>query len=310
MELIRGLYNLKRKHKGCVATIGNFDGVHLGHQKIISDLLQQAKINNTSSCIINFEPYPQEFFLNTNAPPRLSRTIDKINIYQQYNINQLLLLKFNTQLQNLSAEAFVQNILVNGLAIKHLIVGDDFKFGKGRKGNFKLLQKLGNQYHFTVSNSATTCLNNQRVSSTRIRNCLQTGDLSTAKNLLGRPFSICARVVHGHKRGRTIGFPTANLPIHRKTSPVSGVFAVQATLNDKTLQGVANVGNRPTVNGFNTLLEVHFFNLDENLYGKMLNVQLLKKIRDEQKFDSFDLLKKQIEQDAIDAKNYFAKLSN
>ncbi len=310
MQLIRGVHNLKAKHKGCVATIGNFDGVHLGHQQIINDLLHHAQKNQTKSCIINFEPYPQEFFLKDQAPARLSLTADKIHIYQNKNISQLLLLKFNNYLKNLTAETFVKKILVDGLNIKHLLVGDDFQFGKDRKGNFKLLKNMGKQYQFEVSNSNTIMQNNQRISSTRIRNCLIKGDLTTASKLLGRPFSICARVIHGQQRGRTIGFPTANLPIRRTNSPVQGVFAVQTIINGNTINGVANVGKRPTVNGVDVLLEVHFFDLDKNLYGQRLSVNLLIKIRDEKKFDSFDLLKQQIQNDAKVARKYFQQTIN
>ena len=307
MKLIRGLYNLRAEHKHCVATIGNFDGIHLGHQKIINRLLEKSKALDLPTCIINFEPYPQEYFLQDQAPTRLSRSLDKIQHYQQQKIDQLLLLKFNQHLKNLTGEQFIEQVLVKGLAIKHLIIGDDFLFGKNRSGNFELLQKLGKKYGFTVANTPTLSYNKERISSTRIRNCLQKGNMDQAQQLLGRPYSICARVTHGAKMGRTIGFPTANLPTHRKKTPVLGVFAVQTHVDGKLIYGVANVGKRPTVDGVNILLEVHLFNFKGDLYGTKLHVELLHKIRDEQKFDSFNLLKQQILKDADVARDYFNK---
>lgn len=305
MELIRGLYNLNPGHQHCVATIGNFDGVHLGHQKILDSLIQKGKQLACPTTVINFEPYPREFFQKEQAPARLSRTLDKIRIYQQKHIDRLLLLKFNQQLANLSADDFIKKILLDGLAVKHLIVGDDFRFGKGREGNFALLQEYGKQYGFSVAHTPTIELDGERISSTRIRHCLQQGNMQQAAKLLGRPFSICAKVTHGAKMGRTIGFPTANLPTHRKKIPLLGVFAVQTQINGKTVNGVANIGKRPTVDGVNILLEVHLFDFNQSLYGKTLSVALLHKIRDEQKFDSFELLKQQIQKDVNAAKAFF-----
>lgn len=306
MEFIRGLYNLKDRHHGCVVTIGNFDGVHQGHQKIIDRLKAKAAELNLPTCIINFEPYPQEFFSGEQAPARLSRTVDKIKVYQAKEIDRLLVLKFNSALQNLSGEEFIQQILIDGLGTRHLIVGDDFQFGKNRSGNYQLLKEMGEKHGYSVEPLLTVSDQGERISSTRIRHCLEQGDLEEAARLLGHPFSICAKVTHGQKLGRTIGFPTANLPTHRKKTPVLGVYAVTTVVDGQTVNGVANIGKRPTVNGVAILLEVHLFDFKGDLYGKRLTVQLLHRIRDEKKFDSFDLLKKQIEKDVQTAREYFS----
>ncbi|MDA9557507.1 bifunctional riboflavin kinase/FAD synthetase [Vibrio sp.] len=299
MELIRGIHNIQSKHHGCVLTIGNFDGVHLGHQQVLKLVAKKARDLNLPSVVMTFEPQPKEFFFKEKSPARLSRLRDKFHQLSQLNIDRLLCVSFNQHFANCSAEHFIAEILVNQLGVKYLVVGDDFCFGKHRQGNFELLLKASQQYDFTVVSTQSFCVEEQRVSSTLIRNALIHEELSHAKAMLGRDYTISGRVSHGRKLGRTINFPTANIPLKRCVSPVSGVYVVRA-LDQKgnTLQGVANVGHRPTVDGITQQLEAHFFDFQGNLYGKALEVSLLYKLRDEKRFESFDALKTQIESDA------------
>ena len=312
MELIRGLQNLKPRHKGCVATIGNFDGVHLGHQAVISQLQSKAAEIQLPVVVITFEPQPQEYFRPDDVPARLTRFREKLDVLKTLSVDRVLCLQFNEYLASLTAEQFVQQILVDGLGVKYLVVGDDFKFGKGRTGDFNYLTSIAPQLGFEVSDTHSYSFQGSRVSSTRIRNALEEGDLALAHLMLDRNYSMCGRVAHGDKRGRTIGFPTANIYLHRKSSPVYGVYAVQFHSNDPrlgkdTLNGVANVGQRPTVGGTRTLLEVHLFDFEGDIYGAYVQVSFLHKIRKEQRFESFEALKAQIANDVEEAKAFFAR---
>lgn len=307
MELIRGLHNLRSCHQGCVATIGNFDGVHLGHQAVLGQLAEQAGHMGLPAVVITFEPQPQEYFAGDQATARLTRFREKYQALQRYSIDRVLCLRFNPALANLSAEDFIQQVLLQGLDVKYLVVGDDFRFGKGRTGTFELLHEAGEKNAFPVVNMHTFNIDGQRVSSTRIREALEQGDLVLAEKLLGRPYRMCGRVAHGDKRGRTIGFPTANIHLHRKASPVQGVYAVEMFgIDGEPLAGIANVGNRPTVDGTRSLLEVHLFDFNRDIYGCHVHVNFLSKIRDEMKFDSFPQLQQQIKADAEKARAWFA----
>jgi len=306
MQLIRGLHNLLPEHRGCVATIGNFDGVHLGHQAVLGQLAEQAEKMQLPSVVITFEPQPQEFFAADNSKPRLTRFREKIQALKRYAVDRVLCLRFDERLASLDAAAFIQQVLLQGLDVKYLVVGDDFRFGKGREGDFQTLCEAGKQSGFPVVNMHTFEIEGDRVSSTRIRNALVQGDLVLAEQLLGRPYRMCGRVAHGDKRGRTIGFPTANIHLHRKTSPVQGVYAVEMFgIEGEPVAGVANVGNRPTVDGTRSLLEVHLFDFSQEIYGRYVHVNFVHKIRDEMKFESFDQLKLQIASDAKHARQLF-----
>ncbi|MGR5252796.1 bifunctional riboflavin kinase/FAD synthetase [Vibrio astriarenae] len=299
MELIRGIHNISSQHHGCVLTIGNFDGVHLGHQAVLEQVTAQAKLLGLPSTVMTFEPQPLELFTRDKAPARLTRLRDKYVQLSKLDIDRLLCVNFNRHFANLSADAFIKELLVNKLGVKFLVVGDDFCFGQGRTGNFAMLQQAGRDYGFEVVSTQSFCLQQQRVSSTAIRQALASNDLTVAKTMLGRDYSISGRVSHGRKLGRTIGFPTANIPLKRCVSPVSGVYVVEVHgIGQSPIGGVANIGQRPTVNGVRQQLEVHLFDFHANLYGKQIEVSLLHKLRDEKKFDSFDLLKQQIELDA------------
>jgi len=322
MEIICGSHQLRAKHKNCVLTIGNFDGVHLGHREVLNRLKKQALSMHLPMTVMIFEPQPAEFFLGKSAPARLTRLRDKCIQLSRLGVDRLLVIKFNEAFANQTPREFVENLLVDKLGIKLLVVGDDFHFGAHRQGDFPLLQAEGKKYGFHVLDTQSYCLNNDRISSTKIRQALEVSDLEKAQTMLGRPYSISGRVMHGRCLGRTIGFPTANLSMQHLVSPVSGVYAVQVFLQSalfvdtpaeeqktppkqtKFYLGIANIGHRPTVNGIRQQLEVHIYDFDRDLYGKHIKVVLRHKLRDEKKFDSFARLKEQIQHDAIAAKQW------
>lgn len=308
MEFIRNLQQLRPRHQGCVATIGNFDGVHRGHQTLLQQLNHHAERLKVPVIVMLFEPQPQEFFAPEQAPPRLTRLREKLMALQLYGVNRVLCLRFNQQLAGLSAQDFIQHILVDGLRVQHLVIGDDFHFGRQRQGNFATLQAAGAACGFTVENQHSFLIDDERVSSTRIRHALVTGEMEKARQLLGRPYTLCGRVRYGQQRGRTIGFPTANLALHRMKPPLAGVFAVYLHgVSEKPLAGVANLGTRPTVDGTQRLLEVHLLDFNEMFYGAYVEIEFVSKIREERRFESFEALKCQIQHDAIQARNILQK---
>ena len=305
MELIRGIHNLRAEHVGCVLTIGNFDGVHRGHQAVLSRLQEQAVQLGLPSCVMVFEPQPLEFFAREKAPARLSRLRDKYEAIAALNIDRLLCVKFDHVFAELTAAEFIEQILVRKLAVRFLVIGDDFRFGLQRRGDFALLVEAGRQYGFQVLSTDTLLHAQQRVSSTLLREALREGRLEDVTQMLGHPYTITGRVAHGAKLGRTIGFPTANIHLKRLVVPVQGVYAVQVLIADAIHFGVANIGFRPTVNGTRSQLEVHIFDFKGDLYGKQLQIQVCHKLRDEQKFPSFPALQTQITMDARQARQWF-----
>ncbi len=306
MQLIRGLHNLRPEHCASALTIGNFDGLHRGHQAVLARLRRRAEQLNLASTVMTFEPTAQEYFSPDSAPARLQRLRDKLILLPDFGVDRTLCLRFDRRLAALSAAEFIERILVEGLDVRYLVVGDDFRFGKDRSGDFALLVEAGQRHGFEVVNTQTFCEGEDRISSTRIREALAAGDFATAERMLGRPYRICGRVAPGQQRGRTIGFHTANLRLHRRLSPLQGVFAVRTYgLGEEAINGVANVGTRPTVDGRDLVLEVHLFDFDRDIYGQYLDVEFCKKLRDEKKFDSFDLLRQQISRDADAARRYF-----
>ncbi|MCY7295941.1 bifunctional riboflavin kinase/FAD synthetase [Alteromonas sp. a30] len=319
MELVRGLHNLNRHHYECVLTIGKFDGIHLGHQAVLKQVIQKARALNVPATVMVFEPQPEEFFAPSKAPARLTRLREKYTLLRELGVDRLICVKFDKKFSSQSAEYFVEHLLVNKLGVKYLVVGDDFRFGKGRVGDFAMLKQAGEQFGFDVVDTKSLQFEDARVSSSVVREALQQADFARVKAYLGRPYSISGKVIHGQKLGRSIGFPTANIPLLRCTVPVSGVFAVvvkmlstrvtkdDADSDERTFLGVANVGKRPTVNGDKPQLEVHIFDLEADLYGKNLMVELHHKIRDEKKFDSFNMLKEQIILDAETAKKWLSQ---
>ncbi len=308
MQLIRGLHNLPAASRGCALTIGNFDGVHRGHQAVLAQLQARAAELQLPATVMVFEPTPQEYFAPDRAPPRLQRLRDKLTLFRELGVDRVVCLRFDRRLAERDAAAFVQDILVDGLDVRHLVIGDDFRFGKGRNGDFAFLQAAGQQHGFEVVSTHTLADDDERVSSTRIREALATGDLALAERLLGRPYQICGRVAPGQQRGRSIGFPTANVRLHRAASPLRGVFAVRAHgLGDSPVTGVANLGTRPTVCGQETVLETHLFDFDRDIYGRYVDIEFCRKLRDEKKFASFEALKQQIQRDAEQARQFFSE---
>lgn len=315
MELVRGLHNLRPRHRGCVATIGNFDGVHAGHQAILKRLRSHSARMGLPGCVVIFEPQPREYFAPNAAPPRLTRLRDKLMLLEAEGVDRVLCLAFNRRLRELSAEEFVQQVLIDGLGVKHLEVGDDFRFGCDRSGDFAFLQGSGERHGFTVEAANTVAESGDRISSTRLRQVLADGDFELAERLLGRPFSISGRVMYGQQLGRTLGAPTANVQLKRLHAPLKGVFRVSAVLDEDPFkgshQGVANIGMRPTVEGDGQPhLEVHLLDFKGNLYGRHLTVLFHEKLRDEQRFDSLDALQAAITADIAAARAQWASDSN
>lgn len=306
-SFIRGLHNLRPWHRGCVATIGSFDGVHLGHQAILCQLREAAEAHRLPSVVIIFEPQPHEFFSGEQAPARLMRLRQKIQALFSAGVDRVLCIHFKETLRQLTARQFIERVLVQGLAIKHLVVGDDFRFGCDRQGDFELLQTAGREFGFTVSDTCTLLFDGERVSSTRIRQLLEEGEFARAEQLLSRPYSIVGRVGYGQQLGRKLGVPTANIRLWRYRSPLRGVFVITAKLEDgEYYQGVANMGFRPTISGgAKPILEVHLFNFSTAIYGALIEVVFHQKLRDEQKFPSLDELKAQLQKDITQAQAFF-----
>lgn len=310
MKLIRGIHNLSQAPHGCVLTIGNFDGVHRGHQALLQGLRAEGKARGLPVVVMIFEPQPLELFAADKAPARLTRLREKLRYLAESGVDYVVCLRFDRRFAALTAQAFISDLLVKRLGVQFLAVGDDFRFGAGRQGDFLLLQKAGAEFAFDITSTQTFCHGGVRISSTAVRQALAEDDLEQAENLLGHPFIISGRVVHGDELGRTIGFPTANLPLRRQVSPVKGVYAVEVMgLGDKPLPGVANIGTRPTVAGVRQQLEVHLLDVVMDLYGRHIDVVLRKKIRNEQRFASLDELKAQIARDELTARELFG-LSN
>lgn len=302
MKLLRKLASLPLWANGCVLTIGNYDAVHLGHQSILRKLYQQGQRFGLPVVVMTFDPHPQEYFLGENSSARLSDCSTRFFSLQQQGVDIMLLLRFNRTLAQTTAEDFIETTLLQQLAVRYLLIGDDFQFGKGRSGNFSMLQQYQKPGVFEVENTTTILQQGQRISSSRVRELLAGGDLAGVTQLLGRAYNLVGTVTYGQQLGRQWGFPTLNLVIRHKPA-LSGVFAVQVSgLGEHKLNGVANLGKRPTVGGLQTLLEVHLFNFDEAVYGHRVCVEFIEKIRSEQKFESFDALKAQILQDANQAK--------
>ena len=290
-----------------VLTIGNFDGVHLGHRALLARLRDVAEHEKLLPTVLTFEPHPREFFAPESAPARLSTLREKLERFADEGVALACVGHFNASFAALSAEDFIERILVDSLRVKRLIIGDDFNFGAGRRGNFTLLREAGERYGFQVEAMNSVTVASERASSSAVRTALADGRMEHAASLLGRPYSIDGRVVHGKKMGRQLGFATANIRIKHAKSPLTGVFAVEVGgLPDGPHQGVANLGIRPSVNALpHPLLEVHLFDFSDDIYGAHLNVRFLHKLRDEARFPNLDALKVQIALDAVSARNYF-----
>ncbi|WP_020393533.1 bifunctional riboflavin kinase/FAD synthetase [Thiolinea disciformis] len=305
MKILRHPSSFAALNSGCVATIGNFDGVHLGHQQVIQQVKQQAQAMGLPSVVISFEPLPTEYF--GRALPRIYPLRDKAIQLAGLGIDYFVCLAFNRALADMAAEDFVTELLLHNLQVRYLVVGDDFRFGRGRAGDYRMLQELGAGAGMQVVDTPTFVYDEQRVSSTRIRQALAEPDLGLVKKLLGGAYGLSGRVRHGDKRGRTINFPTLNLRIPDSIALAKGVYAVLISgLGKHTLKGVANVGARPTVNGVNMRLETHVFDFNAQVYQKQVCIEPIAYLRPEQRFESFDALKAQIVQDAEQARSLLA----
>jgi len=315
MELIRGHYNLRPRHRGCVATIGNFDGLHLGHQAILARLADKAREYALPSTVITFEPHPQEYFHPGDRPTRLTSFREKLEVLAGLPIDRVLCLPFNRGLAEMHAASFIDRVLVGGLGIRYLVVGDDFRFGRQRQGDIAMLRAAGERNGFDVLAMEALEQEGGRISSTRIREALRRGDLPEAAHLLGRPYRLAGPVVSGDRRGRRLGFPTANVHLQRRAfargaephpAPLAGVFAVQVYgIGPDPMPGVANIGTRPTVDGTRCVLEVHVFDFEGNLYGRHLQVEFHVRLREERRFPDVIALARQIAADAEAARDWF-----
>lgn len=307
MRLIRGIHNLPKNLSGCALTIGNFDGVHLGHQAILKHLRQKADALNLPVVVMLFEPQPREYFTGEAVPARLMRLRDKLHYLAKAEVDYVICIPFNQHFAEQDAQTFIKDWLITKLNVKFLSIGDDFRFGAKRQGDFTLLQQASEAFGFIVEDNHSFCVEQLRISSTAIREALAQDDLLHAAKMLGKPYRILGRVAHGNKLGRTIGFPTANIPLHRQVNPVKGVYAVKVRLkNNMIYLGVANIGSRPTINGAVQLLETHLFNFKDDIYGQCIEVEFCHKIRNEFKFPTFEALKQQIAKDVDTAKQFFS----
>lgn len=307
MELIRGIRHFRPEHRGCVATIGAFDGVHLGHQAVLRQLIAKGVEMGLPSTVVLFEPLPREFFSPNDAPARLMSFREKFDALRDLGIDRVLRIRFTPEFRDMTANEFIHTLFVAGLGVKYIVVGDDLRFGRNRSGDFELLRKFGKVDGFEVVDTSTLKITDERVSSTRIREVLAEADFALAERLLGRPYSIFGRVIVGQQLGRTIGTPTANVELHRLRAPLSGVFAVEVYgAADGMCLGVANVGVRPTIGDLSkAILEVHLLNFNQNIYGRKIRVVFRKKLRDEAKFDGLDALQAQIAVDIDQARSFF-----
>ncbi len=308
MEIIRGLINVQEHHRGSVVTVGNFDGIHIGHQTILVGVKNKARELKAPSMLICFEPQPKEFFDVYKAPARLTRFREKIELLTEQGIDYVLCFKFDEKTRATSAERFIQ-ILVEELRVSALFVGDDFSFGQGRGGGFADLLAAGRAHHFPVTNFHTLAYEDLRISSTRIRECLAEGDFKLAEKLLGHPYSIIGKVVYGRQLGRTMSVPTANIQLHRYVAPIAGVFAVETDIRGESITGVANLGVRPTLDEatLKPILEVHLFDFEDDIYGQTVKVIFRHKIREEKKFAGLNELRSAIFADIAEARQFFAK---
>lgn len=319
MEIIRGLHNIRPRHRGCVATIGTFDGVHHGHQMLLAHLTAKSEELGAPSLLVTFEPQPREYFGRGSVPARLTRFREKVHLLAATGVDRVLCIPFNERTRTTSADEVVERFLVGLLGVRYLVVGDDFRFGRSREGDYALLKAAGDRWGFGVSHMGTLTFDHERVSSTRVREALAAGDLPLAEKLLGRPYFLMGRVVYGRQLGRSIGVPTVNIRLRRHKTALSGVFAVTVDGLGRTRQGAANIGVRPAVaptggaggassdDGQRPLLEVHILDFSDDAYGRLLTVTPWRKLRDERWFPSLAAMRAEITRDIAETRAHFAQ---
>jgi len=307
MELVRGLHNVRARHHGCVLTIGAFDGVHRGHQEMFRVLGECAQRHRLPAAVLSFEPTPREFFAKGAPPARLTRFREKFDALRAYGIDRFVCMRFDEKMRALAPRQFIEEVLVKGLGVRHIIVGHDFRFARDHDGSVTTLREHAPKFGFEVTEVPPFEVEGERVSSSLIRDALERGDMQRARRFLGRPYRMTGKVIHGAKLGRTLGYPTANLRLHRRATPVAGVFAVRISgcgLN--RVAGVASLGTRPAVNGKELLLEAHIFDFSADLYRRYLHVDFIERLRDELWFPDMDTLVGQIHKDAARAREILA----
>ena len=299
VEIIRGVNGLLPKHRGSVVSVGNFDGIHLGHQAVLAQLARIGVERQLPTTLITFEPHPREFFSAQHAPPRLTRLREKVVELAKSELDRVVVLRFDESLSSMAPSAFIERILVDRLGSEMVVMGEDFRFGHRAEGNIDLMREAGEVHGFDVRCHETYLLDGHRVSSSWVRDALAHGDFAMARRLLGRPYTMCGRVSHGNRIGRTLGYATANISLRRVAPPMHGVFAVRLLgVGGHALSGMASIGHRPTVGGRVTLLEVHVFDFSRDIYGRMVTVEFVSKLRDEECYDGLDTLRRQMDRDA------------
>lgn len=308
MELIRGLHNLRPRHRGCVLTIGAFDGVHRGHQEMIRIVRERAAGCGVPAAALSFEPTPREYFAKGAPPARLTRFRERFEAFERYGLGRFVCLNFNERIRAMERGEFIERVLVAGLGVKHLVVGHDFRFARQHEGSVGTLREAGPRYGFEVTEVPPFEVDGERVSSSLIRQALDVGDMARAERFLGRPYRITGKVIEGQKLGRKLGFPTVNLRLHRRATPLAGIFAVRVSgcgLEDAP--GVASLGTRPVVNGKELLLEAHIFDYSGDLYRRYVHVDFIARLRDELWFPDLDALVAQMNKDAAEARRVLAE---
>jgi riboflavin kinase / FMN adenylyltransferase len=309
MQLVRGLHNLSQRHRGCVLTVGNYDGVHLGHQHMIGMVKARAAELGARAAVLVFEPSSKEFIDPAGAPPRLTRWREKYLALAAQGLDRMVTLRFDDCMRAMTPQRFVDELLVTGLGVRHVVVGNDFRYGAHALGTIDTLRHAGSAHGFGVEQIEPFVFDGVRVSSTVVRERLGRGDFDGAARLLGRPYRMLGQVIHGNELGRTLGFPTANLRLMRRKSPVCGILAVLVRgVGAVAMPAVASLGTRPTVDGKEVLLEVHVFDFAGDLYGREIEVEFVAKLRDEVKFDSLDAMMVQMKIDAANAREVLSKV--
>lgn len=307
MKIIRGAQNIPKPIPHPIVTIGNFDGVHLGHQALFKEVAQRTEETNGTSIVLTFEPHPLKITAPEKCPPFLTTFHQKLEVIEKTGIDMVICADFTPNFAKLNPKEFIKQVLLEKINVKSVIVGHDFKFGKGRDGTIASLQEMGKKLGFNVQIIEPIAINNQIVSSSLIRDLILRGDVKNAVQYLGRFYSLEGKVISGFKKGSAIGFPTANVDVLQNLVPHTGVYAVQVFFQNKILKGVANVGYNPTFNRKQLFVEVHIFNFTDNLYNVVIKVSFVDKIREEIVFTSEEDLKTQIQKDTITAKKMLLK---
>ncbi len=305
MQLLRHLGDLPQAvhERGSVVTIGSFDGIHAGHRQLLDRVIRKSKSLGVPSIVMSFEPTPEEFLSKDHPPARLMRFREKYEALAAYGIDIFYCPRFSSKVRNIRAADFIRQVLSQGLNLRHIVVGDDFRFARRREGTVEHLQRVHRVLGFGIEQASSLVKDDIRVSSTAIRLALANGNPGRAATLLGRPYQMSGRIVRGRQVGRTLGYPTANVDLKRRLSPVMGIYAVRVTgLPEGCLDGVASIGTRPTFDLVKPLLEVHLFDFDRDIYGDYISVDFIAHLRDEVKFDSVEELVAQMDEDAENAR--------